>query len=618
MGSRSVNLGKLGVRQIVAALIAAGAAWLLIVNVAAAAAALRSRQALVSACDNIPEAAPIGAWVRLKGCGTSLFYSSLLTDASGRKVGHLVPLWRIDFEARKAIQPSSYMLRVNPLPPTRIALMLPISRTGEETGFRLEPLAGLYPDGLTEVIETTGVIMARTGTPEHRVTQVPGGEIALADPAVVIDLRTPPDLRSAAWRSLIGLVMLGFAWLLFTHALPAVPAFAKVPITSLPRRSSSTSPPRSSEVKWGRVAVFTLVGVVALARGIFWYFDPLREARAIEAARVGPPAAVRDSSSAGISSASRASSEPALPAPTSEEIALLGSVDPSNQMRGIELMNVRAVTPDMVSAVELALQNPSSPSIEAKLICLQTRFDSPESLERMIARVPSDRRSFGWNVPVDVTCTVNALARRAGEAPERIRDALMPAALGSNYTTRNAVLAAFKTMDLPEIPPALVVEASAEGSYRKEAVAAALALGAVRLNPDLVASAARDEETSGLVREALRTDKSDAAARLVARTWADVLSNSHFERLAIEREAQSHDVSAALLEIALDSTRSEYQRQSAVIGLERLREVGPLPPLRTLSAELAPGVLKESVDRAIFALDAQRQRGKTPQMRALF
>jgi hypothetical protein len=605
------------VRRIIAGVIAAGAVWLLVVNVAAAAAALRSRRAFVTACENIPEAVPTGARVRLTGCGTRVFNSSLLTDSAGRGVRQLIPLWRIDVEARKAFTPS-HSVKLIPLAPSRIALAFPIAPIDGDTGFRLKQRGGLYPDGLQEVVETTGVIMARTGTSSHRVAEVLGAEAGLADGAVVIDLRTPPDLSSAAWRSAIGLVILGFAWLLFSRGMPELPAFAKVPITSLPRRSSSTSPPKSSEVKWGRVAVFTLVGVVALARGIFWYFDPLREARALEAARVGPPAAVDGSSPAAISSAARASSEPALPAPTSEEIALLGSVHPSNQMRGIELMNARAVTPEMVSAVELALQNPSSPDIEAKLICLQTRFDSPESLERMIARAPSDRRAFGWNMSADITCTINALARRAGEAPERIRDALMPAAFAANAGTRNKVLAAFKTMDLPELPPALVVEASAESSSRREAVAAALALGAVRLNPELVAAAARDPDTAALVREALRTDKSDAAARLVARTWTDVVSNSEFARLAVEREAQSHDVSAALLEMVLDSTRTDIQRQEAAIGLGMLTEVGPLPPLRKLSGELASGELKTYVDRAIEALDRQRARGRTPQMRALF
>jgi hypothetical protein len=610
------------VRKLIAAVIAALALWLLVVNVAAAAAALRSRRAFVSACDDIPEVVPTGAWVRLKGCGTRLFNSSFLTDASGRRVRQLVPLWWIDVETRKTIQPSSNSVQLTALAPSRIALALPISPIDDETGFRLDTQGGLYPDGLTEVVETTGVILARTGTPSYRVTEVPGAESGLADGAVVIDLRVPPDLGRAAWRSVIGLAILGLAWLLFSREVPALPAFAKTPITSLPRRLSSASspqsPPRSSDVQWGRVAVFTLVGVVALARGIFWYFDPLREARALEAARVGPPAAVGDASPPAISSAFRSSSAPALPPPTTEEVALLTSVDPSNQMKGIELMNARAVTPDLVSAVDLALVHPPSPEIQAKLICLQTRFDSPESLERMIARAPRDRRSLGSNVPADVTCTLNSLARRASEAPERIRDALLPAAVASSYTTRNTILAAFKTMDLPELPPSLVVEASAEGPYRREAVAAALALGAVRLNPDLIAAAARDPETAGLVREALRTDTSDDGARLVARTWTDVISNSKFESLAVEREAKSHDVSAALLEMVLDASRSDQQRQEAAIGLGRLAEVGPLPPLRKLSGELAPGELRMQVDRAIAALDAQRARGRTPRMRALF
>jgi hypothetical protein len=145
-----------------------------------------------------------------------------------------------------------------------------------------------------------------------------------------------------------------------------------------------------------------------------------------------------------------------------------------------------------------------------------------------------------------------------------------------------------------------------------------MALGAARLNPDLVAAAALDAESSSAVSQELARDTSDGAARLVARVWTEGSADRDFERLAIAREDRLHDVSTGLLEIVLDANRAETHRRGAAERLGMLREVGPIPPLRNLSASLADGDFKASVDRTIAALDVHRAKGLIPRMRALF
>lgn len=298
-------------RRLIAVVMAAGAVWLLVSSMMAAAAGIRSRRAIESSCDSIPAAAKNGTWVRLKGCGVNFIHDSFLTDVTGRRIRRLVPLWHIDAEARKAIRPSNYV-RTVPLAPTPVVMAVGVR--GQPDGFRVAPAGGLYLDGLTMLVETTGVIIGRVGTSAYRIEEVTGQESGVAEGAVIIDLRLPPDMRSAGWGSAIGLALLLFAGFLFTRdssgereGAGAAPAGALPGRSPLPPRRAPASP--VNEVKWGRVFVFVLVGVVALWRGVTWYFDPLRELRAREAARVGAAAVVPSPSNPG---------PIATPAPTPE------------------------------------------------------------------------------------------------------------------------------------------------------------------------------------------------------------------------------------------------------------------------------------------------------------
>ena len=177
-----------------------------------------------------------------------------------------------------------------------------------------------------------------------------------------------------------------------------------------------------------------------------------------------------------------------------------------------------------------------------------------------------------------------------------------------------------RPMNLPRIPPALIAQASGKGKnkspFQREAFAAALALGARRLNPELLIAGSRNSETSAMVLQELRTNTDDASARVLARIWVDG-ADVEFNRLAYTREKSSHDMSAALLEIVVDSSQPETRRTQAAHLLGTLNEVGALPPLRSFAMTLAPGVLKQSVDNTIDRLDVLSRQGRTPRMRTL-
>jgi hypothetical protein len=368
---------------------------------------------------------------------------------------------------------------------------------------------------------------------------------------------------------------------------------------------------RESGIRWGLVLLLTLVGLVGLWRGVGSYFDPINQSKPIPGAPTSAPAPRAPS-------APDSPAVPSLPQPTDAEIALLGSNDPGNQMKGAEMLTTRAVTPEVVAAVDAALQRRPAADLEARLVCLKARFDGPEALEFALARFPKERKALSWNLEPEVSCLLNTLTARAGEAPDRVLEALMPAAYATNYSTRSLVLKAFRTMYLEQMPILLATEASTAGSpHQREAIEAALALGAIRLNPELVSRALGNPATRSSVKQELKLEPHPNAARIVANVSAERAYESDLQQLERDKESETHDVSAALLEIVLNPSESESKRSAAARQLELLKEVGPIHELRALSSTLEPSSLKSSVDAAIKTLAEQQRSGTRARMRVL-
>lgn len=362
-------------------------------------------------------------------------------------------------------------------------------------------------------------------------------------------------------------------------------------------------------MRWGLVCIAVLVGTVGLSQGLGWYFDPMRQLdRTTEAVSATRPPSRKPSGTA---------ARP-LPFATIDELSLLRAGDPAVQLKGAETLLAREISPDLVRTVERALQAQPDPAVERVLVCIKTRFQDPDLLEFLLARFPKDRKDLAWNLTPDVSCVLDALVERVTDEPERISAALMPGIYASNASTRLKVLKAFRTIDLPEVPIALVTEASTSGTpFQREALAAAMALGAMRQNPALVARAIRDPHTSVVVKEELRMDPHPNAARIVANVWAERSFETRYEELARAREGQLHDVSAGLLEVLGASSEPELKRIAAARQLGILAEVGPLRDLRALTSTLEPGDLKRAVDATIRVLQERRKGGTREQMRTL-
>jgi len=367
---------------------------------------------------------------------------------------------------------------------------------------------------------------------------------------------------------------------------------------------------RQPGIRWGLVLIGILVGIVALWSWLDWYFDPMRQnvqtIRAVADSPPPPPAG------------KGAPPPPTLPPATREEIALLASGDPGNRLKAADALLGRAPTPDLVHAVDAALARHPDPNLEARLVCLKSRFEGPETLEFLLARFPKERRALDWNLPADVSCVLDALVARATDAPDRIVAALTPAIYASNAGTRQKALRAFRLLDLRQIPVPLIVEASTTGlPNQREALAAVVALGAVRLNPAAVAIGVRDPHTRSAVREELRINPHPNAARIVANVWAERSAESEYGFLARDREQGLHDVSAALLEILGKPSEPEIKRVAAAEHLGTLGEIGALHDLRELSPALETGRLKASIETTIAGLQERQKKGARAQMRSL-
>jgi hypothetical protein len=542
--------------------------------------ALRARRAAESSCDASLGAMSPGRWVRLRGCGVDMFHAGFLDDGKGTRTHRVTPLrspWGFAAE------------------PGALGLAIPMALAGDTTTFSTTPRTDSAYSKTADLGETIGVVWGPAGARGHTLAEVAGFSHGLEPNALLIEMRQVPPLRPAAMLAGGGAVAL----------LLAVATFLYRPREREERPLLESAPHR--DVRWGLVFTGLLVGVVALWGGLGWYFDPMRESRA----RVTTPAATR-----------APATPPRIPAatqapPTEAELALLRSPDPANQRTGVDTLLARAITPEVVTAVEAALASRQAPDVEARLVCLKARFEGPNTVDFLLARFPRDRKQLAWNLDPGVSCVLDALVAHAAESPERIRDALLPAIYSGNGGTREKALTAFRRMDLPEIPAMLRAEAATPGPYRREALLAALALGALTHNPELVESAFKDSETRSAVVHTLRTDPRAVAARIVARGWVENSYDSTIERLAIDRDRQMNDVSAALVEVVGSEASADRARVTAARQLATLGEVGALSPLRHLALTLPPGELKTTVEATIGALDGRVAKGQRARMREL-
>lgn len=305
-----------------------------------------------------------------------------------------------------------------------------------------------------------------------------------------------------------------------------------------------------------------------------------------------------------------------LPEATRKELDALQSTDFYTREQACWTLRERRVTEAYRGAVEQAASRPENQGLKALLACLRARFPEREALEAALQSLPKEESGYRMYGP-GLACLLRVVGERADEAPERIRDILLPAAVGGNFSNREVAIRGLERIDLPTLPDWLVQRAQSDpnGRRRELALEAAIALGAGELDLDLLEQALSDPSDS-VQRAASRglvDSRQSAAARMIARRLLDEPESRERLGLLRSREQSQHDVSAALAEVALDETAPVERRQTALSILGTHGDPGAVSLLEPLLRSGSEPV--RAYARA--AIDQLRNSGRDDQLRRL-
>jgi len=337
-----------------------------------------------------------------------------------------------------------------------------------------------------------------------------------------------------------------------------------------------------------------ILGLTLLWRGLEWYDGYLRRIstspRVAAAPRPSPPAAPPPPVP---------TPEPAPP-PTAEEIAALAASEEGAQWDAVNVLLRRQMTPELAAAAAAA--RPASPTNAERLACLRARGPGADAITAAVEGL--GKLDAIW--PGDVghaLCLIEALAARATDDPDRIRDALIPYAMSYPARLRRAAIAGLEKVPLREMSPKLR-EASEWAVSASLPVYAALALGLdEETAPELVEQWLESPEPSA--RSAIsghlaRSPKRSAAVFIANRLVRDP-GNAGLVRLARARDPKPNDVALALAEIALDEARPLHERQAALERLATLGEAAVVPRIEPLRGAADPA-LRSYAEAALAAL----------------
>jgi hypothetical protein len=221
--------------------------------------------------------------------------------------------------------------------------------------------------------------------------------------------------------------------------------------------------------------------------------------------------------------------------------------------------------------------------------------------------------SHGWPSNVDhAECLVEALAARATEDPDRIRDALIPYAFSTPARLRRAAYVGLEQVPVQEIPPKLR-EMSWGNSSPSLAVYASLALGLdEETAPDLVyefLDSPKPGAHQAMFKHVVSCPKR-AAAVFIAEGLASDPANVHYVALAKAREWEKLDVSDALADVALDESRPVTERQAVLEPLGTMGDSSVVPRLAPL-LEAADAEVRSYAEAATAALRTRRPRRRS-------
>jgi hypothetical protein len=342
--------------------------------------------------------------------------------------------------------------------------------------------------------------------------------------------------------------------------------------------------------------LFTVLGLVSLWRGIQLYLDHLdRRDEAAAAATVAaakPPGPLH---------------RPAGPAPpTDEEIAALDTADRITRLKAGDVLLTRTLSPSLWPVLDaLTLKYVEDDQMLARLACLGMRIPDARALASAFSFLPTTEDGYRTRLEPDLKCALETVAERAGELPERARDVLLAAVFSPHFETHERAAEGLRKVVLDDFPATLQVEVrSPDVRRRRQAIRAALAVGAIDKLPSLVERALLDSDygVSDRARYELLRSKSAEAPRIIARTVTEQPDGRFFGDMIRRREAEHRDAEPAILDIVEDESREPRVRLNGMRLLVAYGSIKAADRLRTLAAR-SPEDIRMPLEDAIVAIE---------------
>ncbi len=333
-----------------------------------------------------------------------------------------------------------------------------------------------------------------------------------------------------------------------------------------------------------RVTLLLVVGLVLLWRGL-QYFDSSRHAADSRMADAAP-AAQRPPAP-----------PPGLPPASPEDLMALQVGDPEAVQFAATQLTQRAVTPEVLEAVNVALTRMTSPKHQLMLHCVRAR--SPQvPLAEFFDVLPAETRDW---TGVEASCLVNAIAARAAEDPGRVRPVLVQRGLLSSHP---GVLEGLRRIDMPDLPAEVWDQLRGSSKHKKRLAAEiAVALGAASKWPDVLASILSDADRGVRLAacRALVASPSPADAAAFARAWVHDPADEELARMAGMRVWKPGDLDIVLAQVAADDREPDFAREQAarLVGIHGGVDAG-----RTLAGvQSAPASVRAAIDSAVSTIE---------------
>jgi len=253
---------------------------------------------------------------------------------------------------------------------------------------------------------------------------------------------------------------------------------------------------------------------------------------------------------------------PTVPPPTEIELAALEGGAEDAMADALSALRTREVTPDGLRAVAIASRRTANVELQRRATCYRVRGGAPlaEAFSGLPTAPPIDGQ---WSTD-GATCLIEAIAARAGDAPERALPLLLDRAFVDGT---DAVFDGLAQFNLPVMPVAVVegLAPTAHPRSRRTAMRIAIALGAASKWPEQVGSWLEDRDRSVrlFVHGELLRQHDDDARRLAARAIAANPTDDELGRRAIEQIGKGDGFDRQLAAVAEDASQPAAVRAHA-------------------------------------------------------